>query len=185
MFPEPDFSFDPGEVDHENEKRNFGALFKAVVLTLAGVLAGAGPSFSAGTTVTVSGDSKPSQCGADKKATYSMELSGSLTGCWSTFVAHINCQEMNGFALYTEIGREEFAGKHDGQDIKFDTQYTFTGSSPRNPARARCGEGNRRRLHSLYLRRRPRRRDALLRRDVRRWSAALLLRRHAREVVRH
>jgi hypothetical protein len=105
-------------------------LFKAVVLTLAGILAGTGPSVSAGTIVAVSGDSKPSQCGAAKKASYSMDLSGSLTGCWSTFIAHFNCQEMNGFALYTEIGREEFAGKQDGQDIKFDTQYTFTGVFP-------------------------------------------------------
>jgi hypothetical protein len=59
-----------------------------------------------------------------------MELSGSLTGCWSTFVGHFNCQEMNGFALYTEIGREEFAGTLDGQDTKFDTQYTFSGVFP-------------------------------------------------------
>ena len=103
---------------------------KAVVLTVAGALAGAGPSFSAGASITVSGDSKPSDCGSAKKASYSMELSGSLAGCWSTFVAHINCQEMNGFALYTEIGREEFAGKQDGQDIEFDTSYTFKGVFP-------------------------------------------------------
>jgi hypothetical protein len=105
-------------------------LFKAVVLTLAGILAGTGPSVSAGTTVAVSGDSKPSECGSAKKASYSMELTGSLTGCWSTFIAHINCQEMNGFALYTEIGREEFAGKQDGQDVTFDTGYTFKGVFP-------------------------------------------------------
>lgn len=108
----------------------FARLCKAVGLVVAGALAGAGPGFSAGTSVTVSGDSKPSDCGSAKKASYSLELTGSLTGCWSTFVAHINCQEMNGFALYTEIGREEFAGKADGQDIKFDTQYTFTGVFP-------------------------------------------------------
>jgi hypothetical protein len=103
---------------------------KALVLTVAGTLAAAGPSFSAGTSVTVSGDSKPSECGSAKKASYSMELSGSLAGCWSTFIAHFNCQEMNGFALYTEIGREEFAGKQDGQDVTFDTQYTFKGVFP-------------------------------------------------------
>ena len=78
----------------------------------------------------MSGDSKPSDCGKANKATYSTELSGSLTGCWSTFVSHFNCQEMNGFALYTEIGREEFAGTLDGHDIKFDTQYTFDGLFP-------------------------------------------------------
>ena len=109
----------------------FGVICKALAVTVAGSLAGAGPSFSAGTTVTVSGDSKPSECGSAKKATYSTELTGSLTGCWATFVSHINCQEMNGFALYTEIGREEFEGKIDGQNGKFDTQYTFTGVFPK------------------------------------------------------
>lgn len=108
----------------------FARFSRAVVLTIAGVLAGAGPSFSASTSVTVSGDSKPSDCGSANSATYSTELSGNLTGCWSTFVGHFNCQEMNGFALYTEIGREEFAGTLDGQDIKFDTQYTFSGLFP-------------------------------------------------------
>jgi hypothetical protein len=105
--------------------------FKSVAaMAVAAALAGTGPSYSAGTSIIVSGDSKPSDCGSSKKATYSSELSGSLTGCWATFVGHINCQEMNGFALYTELGREEFAGKLDGQDITFDTQYTFTGVFP-------------------------------------------------------
>ena len=108
----------------------FAYFCKAVALTVAGTLAGAGPSFSAGTSVTVSGDSKSSDCGSAKSATYSTVLSGSLTGCWATFVAHFNCQEMNGFALYTEIGREEFAGTLDRKDIKFDTQYTFNGVFP-------------------------------------------------------
>jgi hypothetical protein len=80
--------------------------------------------------VTVSGDSVPSECGAAKTADYSTELSGSLTGCWSTFIAHVNCQEMNGYALWTEIGREEFDGTLDGEATKFDTQYTFNGIFP-------------------------------------------------------
>jgi hypothetical protein len=91
---------------------------------------GVGPGFSAGTSVVVSGDSKPSECGVANKATYSIELSGSLAGCWSTFVGHSNCQEMNGFSLYTEIGRESFDGKLDGAATRFDTQYTFTGVFP-------------------------------------------------------
>jgi hypothetical protein len=99
-------------------------------LAIAGSLATAGPSFAAGSTTAVSGDSKPSECGAAKKASYALELSGSLNGCWSVFIAHFNCQEMNGFALYTEIGCEEFAGKADGEDITFDTQYTFNGIFP-------------------------------------------------------
>jgi hypothetical protein len=108
----------------------FAQISKATVFTIAGILAGAGPSFSASTSVIVSGDSKPSDCGSNNSAAYSNELSGSLAGCWSTFVGHFNCQEMNGFTLYTEIGREEFDGTLDGQDIKFDTQYTFSGVFP-------------------------------------------------------
>jgi len=108
----------------------FARFTMAVVLTIAGVLAGASPSFSASTSVAVSGDSKPSDCGSAQSADYSIELSGSLNGCWSAFIAHFNCQEMNGFSLYTEIGREAFEGTLDGQDMKFDTQYTFNGVFP-------------------------------------------------------
>lgn len=97
---------------------------------LAGSLSAAGPVFAGSTTIGVSGDSKPSECGSAKKATYSLELSGSLTGCWAVFVTHFNCEEMNGFALYTELGREEFAGESDGKDLAFDTQYTFNGIFP-------------------------------------------------------
>lgn len=93
-------------------------------------LAAAGPSFSASLTISVSGDSKPSDCGAVKKADYAIALSGSLAGCWSTFVSHYNCQEKNGFSFYTEIGREEFAGKLDGEAVTFDTVYMFTGIFP-------------------------------------------------------
>ena len=112
--------------------RRTGAYFAKSItaLTIAGSLALAGPSFAAGTVKSVSGDSKPSECGAAKKPSYALELSGSLEGCWSVFISHFNCQEMNGFALYTELGREEFAGKADGEDITFDTQYTFNGIFP-------------------------------------------------------
>ena len=106
------------------------SIHQAAVFFFVAVLAGSNCALAAGTTITVSGDSKPSECGSANKATYSSELTGSLAGCWSTFVSHFNCQEMNGFALYTELGREEFAGKLDGQDVKFDSQYTFSGLFP-------------------------------------------------------
>ncbi len=78
----------------------------------------------------MSGDSKPSDCGSAKKATYSTELSGQPDRLLVDLVSHINCQEMNGFAIYTEIGREEFEGNFDGQNVTFDTQYTFKGVFP-------------------------------------------------------
>ena len=112
-------------------RRSCAYITRAIAaLIIASSLAAAGPSFATGMTTTVSGDSKPSECGSAKKPSYSLELSGSLEGCWSVFVAHFNCQEMNGFSLYTEIGREEFAGKLDGKNSNFDTQYTFTGIFP-------------------------------------------------------
>ena len=105
-------------------------LGKAVVLAGIAALASAVPVFAVPSMVLVSGDSKPSDCGAAKKADYAIALTGSLAGCWSAFVTHYNCQEMNGFSLYTELGREEFVGKLDGHAITFDTQYTFTGYFP-------------------------------------------------------
>lgn len=105
-------------------------LSRTMILAASVALGAAGPGFSAGTTQTVSGDSTPSDCGAPKKADYAIALTGSLTGCWSAFISHYNCQEMNGFSLYTELGREEFEGTLGGEAITFDTQYTFTGIFP-------------------------------------------------------
>lgn len=81
-------------------------------------------------TIAVSGDSVLSDCGAPKKADLALELSGNLTGCLAIFVQHLKCRELNGFALSTELGREEFEGKLDGEPIKFDTHYTFTATWP-------------------------------------------------------
>lgn len=103
---------------------------KTLSLAAAIALAAAGPSFSAVTASRVSGDSTPSECGSAKKADYAIELTGSLAGCWSTFVSHYNCEAMNGYSLYTEIGREEFEGKLEGEAVRFDTVYSFTGIFP-------------------------------------------------------
>ena len=108
--------------------RHFAKLLAVAVF--AGSLAVTESGLAASVSTSVSGDSKPSECGAAKKPSYALELSGSLAGCWSVFITHFNCQEMNGFSLYTEIGREEFDGKVDGKAATFDTQYTFTGVFP-------------------------------------------------------
>ena len=94
------------------------------------IVASAHAALADGKTIAVSGDSVLSDCAASKKADYGLELSGSLAGCWAIFVQHFKCRELNGFALSTELGREEFDGKLDGEPIKFDTQYTFTATWP-------------------------------------------------------
>lgn len=110
--------------------RTSNAFRTLVALTGSLALTAAGPSFSADATTSVSGDSTPSDCGAAKKADYSIKLTGSLTGCWATFISQFNCQEKDGFALYTELGREEFEGKLDGEAVSFNTVYTFSGLFP-------------------------------------------------------
>lgn len=97
----------------------------ALVTAALACLAGASPASAAGITLTVSGDSVYSECGAAKSATYSTELSGSLVGCMATFVQSVTCDELNGFAYSVELGREEFDGTLDGKAIKFGTIYTF------------------------------------------------------------
>ena len=94
------------------------------------MLASANAAVADGKMIAVSGDSVPSECAAAKKATYGGELTGSLAGCMATFVEHLNCRELNGFAFTTELGREEFEGKLDGEPIKFQTQYTFNATWP-------------------------------------------------------
>jgi len=94
------------------------------------MLASTNATWADGKTIAVSGDSVLSDCAAPKKADYGLELTGNLTGCWAIFVQHFKCRELNGFALSTELGREEFEGKLDGEPIKFDTQYTFTATWP-------------------------------------------------------
>ena len=63
--------------------------YKTILLAAAVALAGTSQSLAAGQTVTVSGDSKPSECGKAKKADFASELTGSLTGCIATFVGRM------------------------------------------------------------------------------------------------
>lgn len=97
---------------------------------LAAVMAMTGPAWAAERTLTVSGDSVPSDCAAAKSPTGASMLTGSLEGCLAIFVEHSNCRPMNGFDLYVELGREEFEGKLEGDEIKFNTIYTFNAAWP-------------------------------------------------------
>lgn len=100
------------------------------IFLAAALLVGANPVLAADTTITVSGDSVPSDCGAAKSPSAATELTGNLEGCLAIFVQHFNCRAMNGFDFSTELGREEFEGTLDGKPIKFDTQYVFTALWP-------------------------------------------------------
>jgi hypothetical protein len=105
---------------------------RRVTAYLASVmLASASPALADGKTTAISGDSLPSSCGASKKADSALELNGNLTGCLAIFIQHTNCRELNGFAFYTELGREEFEGTLDGKAVKFDTQYTANLTFPK------------------------------------------------------
>jgi hypothetical protein len=99
--------------------------FGVAILSVAAALASANPALAVDKTITVSGDSVPSECGAAKSATMATELSGSLVGCLAIFVEHFNCRELNGFAFSTELGREEFEGTLESKPITFNTIYTF------------------------------------------------------------
>ena len=103
---------------------------KLSVFIAATMLASTNVTFADGKMIAVSGDSFPSECGAAKKADMAVELKGDLTGCLATFVQHMNCRELNGFAFSTELGREEFEGQLGGKPLKFDTLYTFTATWP-------------------------------------------------------
>ena len=112
-----------------NNMRRVTLLFAAALLATA---SGNSTASAESKTIFVSGDSVPSECGKDKKADLSTELKdGNLTGCLAAFVQHVNCREMNGYSFTTELGREEFEGKLDGEPIKFSTIYTFEATWPK------------------------------------------------------
>ena len=111
-------------------KRDVTSLRRVTIFFAAVMLASANAALADSKTIAVSGDSFPSDCGAAKKADFGTELKGSLTGCMATFVQHLNCRELDGFATTTELGREEFEGTLNGEPIKFDTQYTGTATWP-------------------------------------------------------
>lgn len=100
------------------------------VLLVAAMISITNPVPAAERTVTVSGDSLPSDCGAAKSANAASVLTGSLEGCLAIFVMNSNCRVMNGFDLYVELGREEFEGKLEGAAIAFNTIYTFNAIFP-------------------------------------------------------
>ena len=71
----------------------------------------------------ISGNSVFSDCGA-AGSDFALLMTGDLEGCLSIFVQGYTCREVNGFAHYTERGREAFVGTWRGKNGRFATHYT-------------------------------------------------------------
>lgn len=74
--------------------------------------------------VPVSGDAVPSECN-EGVGVAAIELVGDLTGCLTFLSLDFECEELNGFALYSEVGRESFSGTLNGVEGTFATRYTL------------------------------------------------------------
>jgi hypothetical protein len=72
---------------------------------------------------TISGNSVFSDCGV-AGSDFALLMTGDLEGCLSIFVQGYTCKELNGFAHYTERGREAFVGTWRGRNGRFATNYT-------------------------------------------------------------
>jgi len=63
------------------------------------------------------------QCNsAGQGATYALNMTGDLQGCWYIFVDEFDCSPSG---TYREIGREYFVGTYMGQEGTFWTTYKF------------------------------------------------------------
>ena len=71
----------------------------------------------------ISGNSTYASCGV-AGSDFALLMTGDLEGCLSIFVHSYTCKEMNGFAHYTERGREAFVGTLRGKHGRFSTSYT-------------------------------------------------------------
>ena len=75
-------------------------------------------------TTRISGNSVFSDCGVTG-SDFALRMTGDLQGCLSIFVQSYTCREVNGFAHYTERGREAFVGNLRGKNGRFTTTYTI------------------------------------------------------------
>ena len=86
-------------------------------------MASAGTASATGDkTYGISGNSTFSDCGVEG-SDVALLMTGSLKGCLSIFVEGFTCKEVNGFAHYTERGREKFIGTWRGRNGRFTTHY--------------------------------------------------------------
>jgi hypothetical protein len=74
--------------------------------------------------IRISGNTVYSDCGVTG-SDFALLMTGDLEGCLSIFVQSYTCREVNGFAHYTERGREAFVGNLRGKHGRFTTNYTI------------------------------------------------------------
>ena len=86
------------------------------------IMASANLALAAGGSARISGNSVYSDCGA-AGSDFALLFTGDLEGCLSIFVQGYTCKEVNGFAHYTERGREAFVGTWRGKTGRFTTSY--------------------------------------------------------------
>ncbi|MGI9657523.1 MAG: hypothetical protein ACR2OD_01340 [Gaiellaceae bacterium] len=98
------------------------ALAAAAFLVLSGTAEAASSGKSKNEKTHISGNSTPSDCN-DGKGAGALLLTGDLEGCLTFFPKRFTCDELNGFAKYTEWGREKFQGTLNGKSGKFRTKY--------------------------------------------------------------
>jgi len=103
---------------------NWGQARTLVLAAVATVIMASGSIASAtgDGRVRISGNSTFSDCGASG-SDFALRMTGDLKGCLSIFVQGYTCKEVNGFAHYTERGREAFVGMWRGEHGRFTTTY--------------------------------------------------------------
>ncbi len=100
--------------------RTLAAAALATVIMASGTASASGDR-----TYGISGNSTFSDCGIEG-SDFALLMTGSLKGCLSIFVEGFTCKEVNGFAHYTERGREKFIGTWRGKNGRFTTDYDVT-----------------------------------------------------------
>ena len=105
---------------HSRTRRLAGPLVAGAFATV--IMASGNAAFAAGARA-ISGNSVFSDCGA-AGSDFALLFTGDLQGCLSIFVQGYTCKEVNGFAHYTERGREAFVGTWRGKNGRFTTTYT-------------------------------------------------------------
>jgi hypothetical protein len=108
---------------HGTTWRRAGYVVASALSTV--IMASGNPALATGDgSIRISGNSVYSDCGVTG-SDFALVMTGDLEGCLSIFVQGYTCREVNGFAHYTERGREAFVGNLRGKHGRFTTNYTI------------------------------------------------------------